>query len=97
MVRQPSSYPWSGHRRYLGIDTLPCGCIDWVLSQFGKRLNTCRKRFEEFILAVRGEGYQEESHDGGEDQRVLGEERFVKKVLDTKVYQPYLTLDYILI
>jgi REP element-mobilizing transposase RayT len=89
MVRQPGSYPWSGHRCYLGKDTLPWLHTDWVLSQFGKRLNTCRKRYEEFVRAGRGEGYRAEFHGGGKDQRVLGEERFVKKVLDTEVYQPY--------
>ncbi|MGD8940653.1 MAG: transposase [Gammaproteobacteria bacterium] len=89
MVRQPSAYPWSGHRCYLGKETLPWLCTEWVLSQFGKRINTCRKRYEEFVRAGRGEGYREEFHGGGEDQRILGDNRFVEKMLDTEVYQPY--------
>jgi chromosomal replication initiation ATPase DnaA len=59
------------------------------LSQFGKRINTCRKRYEEFVRAGRGEGYREEFHGGGEDQRILGDNRFVEKMLDTEVYQLY--------
>jgi hypothetical protein len=89
MVRQPSAYPWSGHRCYLGKETLPWLCTEWVLSQFGKRINTCRKRYEVFVRAGRGEGYREEFHGGGEDQRILGDNRFVEKMLDTEVYQPY--------
>jgi hypothetical protein len=60
---------------------------DWVLSHFGKRINTCRKRYEEFVRAGRGDGYREEFHEGADDQRILGDVRFVEKMLDTKVIQ----------
>lgn len=89
MVRQPSAYPWSGHRCYLGKETLPWLHTEWVLSQFGKRLNTCRKRYEEFVRAGRGEGYREEFHGGVEDQRVLGNDQFVEKMLGTEVLPSY--------
>ena len=88
LVRQPSAYPWSGHLCYVGKDTLPWLHTDWVLSQFGQRINTCRKGYEEFVRAGRGEGYREEFHGGGEDQRVLGNDRFVKRMLDAEVFQP---------
>ncbi|NOZ52230.1 MAG: transposase [Gammaproteobacteria bacterium] len=81
LVRQPGAYPWSGHRCYLGKDTISWLHTDWVLSQLGKRINTCRKRYEEFVRAGRGEGYRPEFHGEGGDQRLLGGERFVRKML----------------
>ena len=89
MVRQPSVYRWSGHRCYLGKEELPWLYTEWVLSQFGKRINTCRQRYEEFVRAGFGEGYREEFHGGGEDHRVLGNDRFVEKMLETQLCQPY--------
>lgn len=89
MVRQPSAYPWSGHRCYLGKEALPWLHTEWVLSQFGKRINTCHQRYKEFVRAGHGEGYREEFHGGGEDHRVLGNDRFVEKVLETQLSTLY--------
>ena len=89
MVRQPSAFPWSGHRCYLGKDALPWLHTEWVLGQFGKRINTCRKRYEEFVRAGQGEGHREEFHGGGDDQRILGNDRFAENMLGTEVLQPY--------
>lgn len=81
LVENPQDYLWSGHRAYVGIETLPWLETNWVLSQFAKRLNTCRKRYEAFVQAGKEEGFRREFHQGGEDGRVLADDRFLKRVL----------------
>ncbi len=85
MVENPEDYAWSGHRAYLGIETLPWLETDWVLSQFAKRLKTCRQRYEAFLRAGKEEGYRQEFHQGGEDGRVLADDRFLEQVLGNRV------------
>ena len=81
MVEDPRDYAWSGHRAYLGEETLPWLETDWVLSQFAKRLKTCRQRYEAFVNAGKEEGYRQEFHHGSEDGRVLADDRFLERVL----------------
>jgi len=93
-VENPQDYAWSGHRAYLGMETLPWLETDWVLSQFAKRLKTCRHRYEVFISAGKEEGYRQEFHHGGEDGRVLADDRFLEQVLGKKVHSlPDVSLD----
>jgi hypothetical protein len=96
MVEDPQDYAWSGHRAYLGRETLPWLETDWVLSQFAKRLKTCRQRYEAFVQAGREEGYRQEFHHGGEDARVLADDRFLEQVLGQRVESaPQVSLDEI--
>lgn len=85
MVNNPRDYVWSGHRAYLGMETLPWLETEWVLSQFAKRLNTCRQRYEAFVLEGLDEGHRPEFHDGGEDRRVLADDQFLEQVLGKRV------------
>jgi len=97
MVANPEDYEWSGHMAYLGMETLPWLETDWVLSQFAKRLKTCRKRYEAFVRAGIEEGYRQEFHHGGEDGRVLAGDRFLEQVLGKRVESPpKVSLDEIL-
>ena len=84
-VENPTDYAWSGHRAYLGMETLPWLETDWVLSQFAKRLKTCRQRYESFVLAGVEEGRRPEFHNGGEDGRVLADDRFLEQILGQPV------------
>ncbi len=96
IVENPEDYAWSGHRAYLGLETLPWLETDWVLSQFAKRLKTCRKRYEIFVLAGKEEGYRQEFHHGGEDGRVLADDSFLEQVLGKKAQSlPEVSLDEI--
>ncbi|PCI51137.1 MAG: transposase [Moraxellaceae bacterium] len=81
LVKKPKDYIWSGHRAYLGKEILPWLETDWVLSQFAKRLKTCRERYETFVHNGIEEGYRQEFHKGGNDGRVLADDRFLEKVL----------------
>jgi len=78
-------YAWSSHRSYLGMETLSWLETDLVLSQFAKRLKTCRKRYMEFVQSGKKEGNREEFHRGGEDGRVLGNNSFLESVLENPV------------
>ena len=95
LVRQPQAYAWSGHRAYLGQETLPWLTTDWVLSQFGTRFAISCKRYEAFVHAGRGEGRRGEFHCGGDrDQRVLGDDRFAQRILNKSCASPKrVTLD----
>jgi REP element-mobilizing transposase RayT len=90
LVKDPKDYPWSGHLAYLGEEELPWLTMDPVLDHFGaKRPITSRKRYESFVLEAIKQGYREDFHRGSEDDaRILGEERFVERVLRGKEGQP---------
>jgi len=96
MVENPKDYAWSGQKAYLGMEILPWMETDWVLSQFAKRLKTCRRRYEAFVLTGKGEGYRQDFHQGGEDGRVLADDRFLARVLGQRIQSsPKVTLDEI--
>ncbi len=84
LVKQPSAYAYSSHRAYLGDEALPWLTTDWVLGQFGSRINTARSRYTRFINEGKAEGHNEAFYGGHADSRVVGEEDFVKTILKSK-------------
>jgi len=80
LAQDPGDYPWSGHRAYLGQETLPWLTTEWVLGQFARRPDAARRRYEAFVLEGRKQGYQEEFHRGPKDPRLLGDDRFRERV-----------------
>ena len=94
MVEHPLDYPWSGHRAYLGIETLPWLETEWVLSQFAKRLKTSRQRYEAFVRVEKKAGHRPEFHHGGADGRVLADDQFLELVLGQRIRStPEVSLD----
>ncbi len=82
IVKEPESYLWSSHRAYLGLETIPWIRTEWTLSQFSGRLSAARRAYGRFVLNGLGEGHQTEYHSGsGTDNRILGDETFVDRVL----------------
>jgi len=84
MVQKPIDYPWSGHRAYLGKETLPWLSTEEVLSRFSKSRSTARKRYQEFVSEGMKEGHREEFHRGraeAAEAGILGDDRFIEKVL----------------
>ncbi len=75
-------YPWSGHRAYLGLETLPWLTTDWVLGQFGRRLATARTAYGAFVAEGEGQGRDEAFHLGPDDSRVLGDDDFLARIQD---------------
>jgi REP element-mobilizing transposase RayT len=81
MVRQPGAYRWSSHRAYLGRERLPWLSTEVVLAQFSKRLATARSRFAEFVDAGKDEGHSTLYYGGEVDSRVVGDKKFLKRVV----------------
>lgn len=82
LVKDPGKYFWSGHRAYIGQETLPWLTTDWVLSQFGRRLKSARARYDEFVQYGRKEGRRQEFHEGTSGGRILGDDSFVEGVYE---------------
>jgi REP element-mobilizing transposase RayT len=82
MVHEPEEYPWSGHRAYLGTETIPWLTFDWVLAQFGKNVARARIEYRKFVEQGKDDGYRQEFHGGGAgDSRILGDDSFIERVL----------------
>jgi hypothetical protein len=80
MVRDPLEYPWSGHRAYLGQETLPWLTTDWVLGQLASCREEAQQRYATFVFDGIVEGYRKDFHQGGSDRRVIGDDRFLEQV-----------------
>jgi putative transposase len=83
MVSDPEQYPWSGHRAYLGKEFLPWLTSDWMLSQFGKSIKQARSNYRSFVLDGIGDTQQVAFPHGGEDSRILGDDKFMEKCLSS--------------
>jgi putative transposase len=82
IVREPEDYPWSGHRAYLGLETIPWLTTDLVLGMFSSRGDRARRAYREFVQERKEEGHQGQYGRGSDmDSRVLGDEIFINKVL----------------
>lgn len=80
LVRYPDEYPWSGHRAYLGKDTIPWLTTDFVLSYFGKQLGNSRKKYAEFVLLALQSGHDDRFYGSEKDSRILGDDKFIEQV-----------------
>jgi hypothetical protein len=81
MVTRPEEYPWSGHRAYLGMETLPWLTTEWMLVQFGKSLTKALAAYAAFVLDGLEEERRPEFHGAGVDSRLLGDDNFMDKCL----------------
>jgi len=96
MVKSPVEYPWSGHRAYLGSETIPWLTTDWVLSQFAVKSEKARREYREFVDQGKKEGHIQEYHSGtANDSRILGDDTFIDKVLAQAEARPqqHISLD----
>jgi putative transposase len=81
IVREPENYRWSGHRAYLGLETIPWLTTDWVLSMFSSNVKRARREYGKFVEEGKGGGHQREFGRGSAiDSRFLGDEIFIDKV-----------------
>lgn len=82
MVQAPGDYPWSSYRAYLGSETIPWLTTDWVLSQFSGEIHKARLEYRKFVDLGKEDGHLQEFHSGtNSDSRILGDDKFVDKVL----------------
>lgn len=80
LVKNPRDYHWSGHRAYLGDETIPWLTTDWILGLFSQETTQARQSYRRFIDLGIEEGYREEFHRGVKDARVLGDDDFLEMV-----------------
>lgn len=82
MTQLPEEYPWSGHRAYLGLETIPWLTTDWVLAQFAGKCKRAQSEYRKFVDMGKGDGHLQEFHSvTGSDSRILGDDDFIDKVL----------------
>lgn len=79
IVRDPSGYPWSSHRAYVGDKDSVGVAVDEILSCWSKRKKQAVAAYEEFVLDGIKQGHRENYYQVKE-QRYLGDEEFVEKV-----------------
>ena len=58
-------YPYSGHSTLMGSKKNPWQDVDYVLSYFGKRVATCRKKYRDFVEKEVQQGRRSELTGGG--------------------------------
>jgi putative transposase len=75
------SWPWSGHRAYAGLETVPWLTTDLVLGMLSPDVMAARKAYVSFINDGISEGRRGEFHSGTCEGRLLGDDRFVDDAL----------------
>jgi putative transposase len=89
MIQFPEEYPWSGHRAYLGMETIPWLTTDFVLSQFARKEEKARLKYREYVDEGKAEGHLQQYHSGSAyDSRVLGDDAFIDRVLTQTEAKP---------
>lgn len=81
MVADPSDYPWSSHRAFLGAESISWLTTDFGLSLFSNDLVQARIAYRQFMLEPCHEDDEDvvrESHP--DDVRILGTDQFVAKI-----------------
>ena len=77
-VKSPKEWQWSSYRGTSGYEKgISCLTTDWILSQFGYKVEETLSRYREFVRA----GLKEESPlTSVKGQLFLGEDRFIEKL-----------------
>lgn len=57
LVREPADYPWSSHRAYLGLESIPWLETGPVLALFGRDDAAARQAYADFILRSLASGH----------------------------------------
>jgi len=89
LVTDPADYPWSGHRAYLGLASVPWLTIDFTLRLLGTNRNSARRAYARLISAG-GDPDDSAQFSRGmlEDTRVLGDDDFLARVTATRKRAP---------
>ena len=86
MVTDPADYPWSGHRAYLGLAHVPWLTTNFTLRVLGANLASARRAYSRMIaLGGDPEDSRDFSRGAPADCRVLGPDRFLKRLATKRV------------
>jgi putative transposase len=80
ITAKPSDYRWSGHRAYLGAESIPWLTTSFGLSMFSSDLGSARKAYESFVLEYASDGASLSDIEHPEDSRVIGSDQFVSSL-----------------
>ncbi len=80
-VKEPADHPWSGHRAYIGLEHLAWLTTEKVLQQFATNRAQAQRKYRAFVERGKTEGHRQEFHYGTREGRLLGDDQFVKKIL----------------
>ena len=80
VVSDPSDYPWTSHRAFLGEEHIPWLTTDFGLSLFSSESTRARDAYRRFVLEPVEDDGRSACVAPTEDSRVLGSEDFVKRI-----------------
>jgi len=85
LVADPTDYPWSGHRAYLGLASIPWLTTDFTLRLLGTNRNSARRAYARLISAGGDPDDSAQFSRGmSGDTRVLGDDGFLARVTATR-------------
>jgi len=89
LVADPADYPWSGHRAYLGLASIPWLTTDFTLRLLGTNRNSARRAYARLISSG-GDPDDSARFSRGmsADTRVLGDDGFLARVTTTRKRVP---------
>lgn len=81
LVADPADYPWSGHRAYLGLASVPWLTTEFTLRLLGTNRNRARRAYSR-LIAAGGDPDDSAQFSRGMpgDTRVLGDDGFLARV-----------------
>jgi hypothetical protein len=79
LAQDPTEYPWSSHRAYLGRERIPWLHLEPALGMFHDDPRVAGRLYSRFIAAGKAQGHRDEFYELWE-QRYLGDEGFVQAV-----------------
>ena len=81
VVTDPASYCWSGHRAYLGLETVPWLTTDFTLSMLAHEPGLARSAYHRFVVAGIGVTVDPQLAAGNsKDSRILGDDQFLSRL-----------------
>lgn len=80
MTMDPSEYPWSSHKAYLGEDTIAWLTIEHALGKFDAVLDRARKLYINYCLKRESQEDLDEIRMGFKDGQVLGSDDFTANI-----------------
>lgn len=97
MVVSPDDYPWSSHRAYCGVETIPWIVTEPTLAMLATNRELAVRAYADFIRDGLGQERRPEFHgEGVADNRVFGDDDFVERVVGNEVLSGRVSLEDIL-
>jgi len=86
LVEHPADYVWSSHRAYAGARKPDWLTVDWVLSMFGDTERVARQCFNHFMQQKVDYSFLQKLKEAGDsDDRILGDDSFVRSATECAV------------